>query len=319
MTVGGLRGRRESRSGQSARSGVRWARRLLVVAMAGTVPVWYPASGTLASAAPAAAGTHAGAVPQLAPAALSAAAPVALVAAAPAAPVAPDASGKLPEGWVNTQWGPYGPADVAFLQNVRRANLWEGEDAAPMGQKKGDSERVREVGKLLEEQHAVLETKLREVAGKLGVSLPTEPNADQKSWLAEMNAASGPAFDRVWVERLRAAHGVIYSLIATVRANTRNSMVRAYAEAGNTAVTTHMGLLESTGLVEYNTLPTPASPPPKAAAAAPQRAQADAGGGPLIRPASSTSGGLNPMVIWLVLIAALCAGGVVAVRVFRPR
>jgi hypothetical protein len=186
---------------------------------------------------------------------------------------------------------------------------------------KGDSQKVRDVGKALNEQHAKLETALQKVAGQLQVTLPTQPNADQQGWLGEMTAASGAAFDKVWVARLRAAHGKIFSVIATVRANTRNSLVRDFATTGNSIVTTHMQLLESTGLVQYNDLPTPVAPttaPAKLAAGVAAQHAANGGGG-MIRPVSSTSGGLSPVVIYILLAVSIAAGGMVVLRVLRAR
>jgi predicted outer membrane protein len=256
------------------------------------------------------------------PSAAGWAAPAALTSPVRAveAPIAPDANGALPPGWKNTKWGPYGPADQALLEQVRRADLWEGEGAAVMGMQKGNSQRVRDVGKALNQQHATLEAALQKVAGQLQVTLPTQPNSDQQTWLGEMAAANGPAFDKVWVARLRAAHGKIFSVIATVRANTRNSLVRDFAATGNSVVSTHMQLLESTGLVAYNDLPTPVAPTAAAPAAAGLTAQhATTGNGALINPVSSASGGLNPMIIWVLLAAAVAAGGTLAVRVLRGR
>jgi predicted outer membrane protein len=257
----------------------RFFRRLLMAAAAGIVLAWLPAAGAVA------------AQPVLTDA---------------TAPVAPDTSGHLPAGWVNTQWGPYGPADALLLQNVRLANLWEGRGAAPMALKKSSTKRVKEVGQVLIDQHVLLETKLVKIAGQLGVALPTQPNNDQASWLKEMTAASGPAFDQVWVDRLRAAHGKIFSLIATVRANTRNSLVREFAAAGNDIVSNHMQLLESTGLVKYNEQPTPNVPVTTAP-------------GPFSEVASVQVRGPGETVLWVVLAGALLVGGTVAYRMLRPR
>jgi predicted outer membrane protein len=230
-------------------------------------------------------------------------------------PVAPDANGQLPAGWVNTQWGPLGPVDRSLLENVRRADLWEGDVASVLGMKKGTTKEIRGAGKVLHEGHLKLEADLRKVASKLNVTLPTEPNADQKTWIGEMEAASGTAFDEVWVDRLRAAHGKIFSAIATVRANTRNSLIRQYAEECNDAVTQHMQALEKTGLVEFNTLPLPdAGTVAKPTANAGSRV-----GGSILNPASSTSGGLSPLVIWALLIMAFGAAGAALFRVIRVR
>jgi predicted outer membrane protein len=260
--------------------GRRWARGLVVAALTGVA--------FLGSASPA-------------------------LAAGP--PVAPDGNGQLPAGWVNTQWGPLGPVDRSLLENVRRADLWEGDVASVLGMRKGTTKEVRDAGKVLHDGHVKLEADLRKVAAKLNVPLPTEPNADQKTWIGEIEAASGTAFDEVWVDRLRAAHGKIFSAIATVRANTRNSLIRQYAEECNDAVAQHMRALEKTGLVEFNTLPLPDG------GSTPAKAAANAGrvGGSVLNPASSTSGGLSPLVIWALLIVAFGAGGAALFRVIRVR
>ena len=216
-------------------------------------------------------------------------------------PVAPNANGALPAGWRDTQWGPLGPADIGLLENVRRADLWEGEGASALGMQKGQLPRVREVGKILQEQHAVLEAKLQKVAAQLQVPLPTQPNADQKTWLGEMSAATGAEFDRVWVDRLRAAHGKIFSAIATVRANTRNSLVRDFSIDANNAVSNHMLVLESTGLVVFNTLPTPV-----AATTAP--------GNSLLATTSSSS-----PFIWVVLAIGVLGCAAAGIKIFRAR
>jgi predicted outer membrane protein len=222
------------------------------------------------------------------------------------APVAPNANGDLPAGWKNTQWGPFGPADQALLDQVRRANIWEGEGAAVMGMQKGTTQRIKDVGKALNQQHAVLETAIKKVAEQLQVTLPTQPNSDQQTWLGEMSAASGPAFDQVWVDRLRAAHGKIFSLIASVRANTRNSLVRDFAVAGNNAVSTHMALLESTGLVKFNELPTPVAPAPANKAAA---------GGVF----SQGDGSSIPGFVWLVLGLGVLGCAAAVIQLVRTR
>jgi putative membrane protein len=230
-----------------------------------------------------------------------------LVAASPAltddgVPVAPDVNGALPAGWKNTQWGPYGPGDQALLEQVRRADLWEGLDASVMGEQKGTTQRIKDVGKALNEQHAVLEAALVKLAAQLQVTLPTTPNNDQNGWLAEMRNAQGQQFDQVWVDRLRAAHGKIYSTIATVRANTRNSLVRDFAQTGNNVVSTHMALLESTGLVKFNQLPVPNATPAANVSAF-----------------SQDPNGSIPTFVWAVLALGILGCVAAAVRLVRSR
>jgi predicted outer membrane protein len=217
-------------------------------------------------------------------------------------PAAPDNKGLLPPDWKQTQWGAYSPADQALLENVRRADLWEGITAAQLGQQKGTTQRIKDVGKALGEQHAKLEAAVKDLQGKLDVTLPTEPNDEQKSWIAEMRNAQGQQFDQVWVDRLRFAHGKIYSLLATVRANTRNSLMRDFAQTGVNVVSVHMALLESTGLVKFNLGPTPAAPAATGAAST-----------------LTSIGGPSTPFIWVILAIGLLGCVAVGIRTFRTR
>lgn len=250
---------------------------------------------------------------RVAVAVLAGLAPIWLSGTAASAAPAPNST----EEWTETKWGPLGTADKDLLTGVRRAGLWE-TPAGQMAMDKGGAQRVKEIGKNISEEHVDLDAVVRAEAGKLSFQLPNQPNADQQKWLKEMeDAPPGAEFDQVFVERLRQAHGKVYSLIASVRAGTRNSLMRKFAETCEQYVKRHMTYLESTGLVNFDGLPAPAGAAPPAAAPAANNNQNNAGAGSLINPASSTSGGLHPYVIWAVLIAAAIAGGLATLRVLR--
>jgi predicted outer membrane protein len=162
-------------------------------------------------------------------------------------------------GWTQTQWGPLGPADRDLLVKVRQANLWE----APTGQQasqQASSPAVREVGQHLATEHADLDAQTRKVADQLGVLLPAAPNAQQQGWMAEISAATGSDYDRVFIQRVRQAHGIVLPLLAQVRVSTRNSLMRDFATVGMQFVNRHIGYLEATGLVDYNALPAAPDP-----------------------------------------------------------
>jgi putative membrane protein len=210
--------------------------------------------------------------------------------------------------------GTVSAADIDFVIKVRLAGLWE-IPAGNMAQEKSDDPRIQAVGKSIAAQHVVLDKLDRDVARKLDIKLPNQPNGDQQSWLAEMrNAQSAAAFDQSFIDRLRAAHGKIFPAIATIRASTRNDSVRQLAQQANQFVMTHMTLLESSGIVDYGALPT--APAPAVTGKGPVPVD-----GQMIQAASSNAGvpGLNTTVILLVLAAALVAGVITTMRIFRAR
>jgi predicted outer membrane protein len=200
-----------------------------------------------------------------------------------------------------------GAADMALFNGVRQAGLWE-MPAGQMAAEKGSRARVREVGATIAEQHVELDKIVTEAANELGVVLPTETTSDQKQWLGEMKGASGARFDRIFVDRLRAAHGVIFPVIGSVRAGTRNDVVRQLAQESNKFVMDHLTLLESTGLVRYTALPPVALPPPPNDSVLAVAQANDVPGG-----------GVDGSVIWVVLLAALAVGAVATFRMLRFR
>jgi predicted outer membrane protein len=162
-------------------------------------------------------------------------------------------------GVVQTSWGPLAPADRDLIVKVRLACLWEMSTGQQM-QQQATSPAVREAGRKITAEHTELDQKTRDIADKLGVLLPSTPNAQQIGWMKEITAATGSDYDRIAVQRLREAHGIVLPLLATVRVGTRNDLVRAFAMDGTAYVTRHLGYLESTGLVNYSALPDTPSP-----------------------------------------------------------
>lgn len=149
------------------------------------------------------------------------------------------------------------PTDVELLVKVRQAGLWE-IPSASWARSRGESRRVRRIELPILVDHGRLDAATRAVADRFGVRLPAEPTVKQQDWLAEMRKAQdGAEFDRVFVNRLRLAHGKVLTYIANVRAGSRSQTMRAFASSGNTAVLRHITLLESTGLVDFEALPAP--------------------------------------------------------------
>jgi predicted outer membrane protein len=162
-------------------------------------------------------------------------------------------------GIANAQSNPtLTPLDADFLVKVRLAGLWE-MPAGQIAQERSANPKVQEAGRVMMTDHAQLDIEVRRVAGLYNLQLPAEPTDAQKSWLTEMDTASGSAFDSVWAMRLRAAHGMIFPLVANVRAETQDAEIRKFADTANTVVLRHMTLLEATGQVDYASMynPTP--------------------------------------------------------------
>jgi predicted outer membrane protein len=198
-------------------------------------------------------------------------------------------------------------ADLALLNGVRLAGLWE-IPAGQMAAQKGSTDKVRQVGTMIADQHVRLDQLVVDAANELGASIPATPTTQQQGWLTEMQNAKSVQFDQTFVTRLRAAHGKIFPVIGAVRASTRNPVVRRLADQANTFVSNHMKLLESTGLVQYEKLP-PAAMPPAQDLSTMGLAQANAGVSPP----------LSPVALWALLAATVALAAFTVFRLARNR
>jgi predicted outer membrane protein len=151
----------------------------------------------------------------------------------------------------NTASGPLTEADRDFVVKVRAAGLWE----YPSGQlalQKGTTPAVRTAGQHLVQGHAALDATCRKVATQLGITLPNKPSPQQQGFVATLSGDSGKQFDTDLANLLRVTHGQIFSVVAKIRATTRNTLVRELADQANDTVLDHITVMEKTGLVNFD-------------------------------------------------------------------
>ncbi|MGW0537310.1 DUF4142 domain-containing protein [Streptomyces sp. NPDC003032] len=172
---------------------------------------------------------------------------------------------------VSTDFGPLSALDRDFIAKVRLAGLWE-LPAGQQAEERGTTKAVRTAGEHLVEGHTFLDARVREVATRLSLELPSQPSEQQRKWLAELSGSRGETYNQKFANILRLAHGKVFSVVAEVRANTRNSLVRALADDANTTVLDHITVLEETGLVDFDGIARDAAtagPPPLTRSPAP--------------------------------------------------
>ncbi|MFJ3961835.1 DUF4142 domain-containing protein [Streptomyces sp. NPDC090036] len=162
-------------------------------------------------------------------------------------------------GTVSTAYGPLTAADRDFVRKVRLAGLWE-LPAGRQAQQRGTRPTVRTAGQHLIDGHTELDRLAIQTGQALGVDLANQPSPQQQEWLSQLSAARGEEYERLFVQLLRRAHGKVFALLAGIRAQTRNSMVRALATSANATVLDHITVLEDTGLVDFDAVSDTAQP-----------------------------------------------------------
>lgn len=162
----------------------------------------------------------------------------------------------------NTRYGPLTEADRDFVVKVRAAGLWE----HPLGlisMQKGTTAAMKEAGEHLVVGHGRLDETCRKIAPELGITLPNQPSPQQQQFVATADSKSGKEFDATATAIMRVTHGQIFPVVAKIRANTQNSLVRQLADQANDTVLDHMTVLEKTGLVNFDANNFQQTTPPK--------------------------------------------------------
>jgi predicted outer membrane protein len=189
-------------------------------------------------------------------------------------------------------------SDNQVLITMYQHELWEAQ-AGQLAKDQAASQAVKDAGARITSDYQQLGKDTRELAGKLGVSLPTEPSAEQRSWLSDLVPKWGPEFDESYVRLLRDGDRKVLSEIKN-GANTGNSAVQAFTKKASDLLTKHLTLLDGTGVVDAAA--APGQPASNASVAAPANAaHAQHGAVATAAQTSDTGGGVD-----VALVIAIC-------------
>ena len=72
--------------------------------------------------------------------------------------------------------------------------------------KQGSNAHVKEFGQKMVEDHTKANDALKTVATSKGITLPEEPNAEQKATMAHLMKLHGAAFDKAYIKAMKADH-----------------------------------------------------------------------------------------------------------------
>lgn len=95
--------------------------------------------------------------------------------------------------------------DKKFVMQAARDGLAEVE-LGELAATQATSASVREYGQHLKSDHAKANEKLKEIAKKRSIELPTALNEEQKSAAAKLKAMRGEAFDRAYLQQMISDH-----------------------------------------------------------------------------------------------------------------
>jgi putative membrane protein len=97
------------------------------------------------------------------------------------------------------------PMEKTFIMKAANGGMTEVE-AGKAAAEKGASDAVKDFGTRMVKDHSKANDQLKEVASKMGVSVPDKVDAMHQEKLAKMNKMTGAAFDKAYVMDMIKAH-----------------------------------------------------------------------------------------------------------------
>ncbi|MFC0543460.1 DUF4142 domain-containing protein [Kutzneria chonburiensis] len=161
-----------------------------------------------------------------------------------------------PAALTDSKYGPLSAADVKLMNLVQETSIRE-ITLSQWALQRSANPQVRAAAQMIVTQHVQLQKEDLAAAAQLGLTLPDKPAEDMQIGIDRMAKENGKTFDTDYANTLRQAHGEAFILIAQVRADTRNTVVRPLADSANNFIKMHMQVLETTGDVDYGQLPVP--------------------------------------------------------------
>jgi putative membrane protein len=149
--------------------------------------------------------------------------------------------------------------DQDVLTMVMQTAMWEIQ-AGGMAKAQASAATVRTAAATLVGEDTALNQQAAQLAGKVGVQLPGQPDADQQGWLSQLHDEAGATFDHDYVNLARQGNGKLFTAVAAARAGTKNDLIKQFAQSAVGTVMKHMTVLEDTKLVDSASLPDPALP-----------------------------------------------------------
>jgi putative membrane protein len=135
--------------------------------------------------------------------------------------------------------------DRTFLRAAHQSNLAE-IATGKLAQQKSRNAHVRELGRMWVADHTRLDATLKQVAKRYGVSLPSQPNAEQRAQAARDAKLSGTAFDRTWLNGELTGHVKTRTAGRTELAKGSNADVQKIARTSAPIVQHHINEIVST-------------------------------------------------------------------------
>jgi putative membrane protein len=121
-------------------------------------------------------------------------------------------------------------ADQDFAVNTANANMTEIQ-AGQMAEQKGVDKSVKDYGKMMVRDHTDAGEKLKAIADRKNITLPTTINGDMQKSLDDLQAKGGKDFDKAYLKMMVSDHKKVISSFEDEGKNGSDADIRGFADS----------------------------------------------------------------------------------------
>ena len=122
--------------------------------------------------------------------------------------------------------------------------------AGAVGAKQGSTQDIKDQGATEAHDHELVGHNLKSIASAVGITFPTTLKPTFQTELEQLEAASGPAFDALYLKDMENIHAKDGAAFAREAETGTNPDLRAFAAETHRIVLRHIGELKAIGPAE---------------------------------------------------------------------
>jgi putative membrane protein len=134
-------------------------------------------------------------------------------------------------------------SDKAFIEKAAMGGMTE-VSLGKLAGEKGESKEVKDFGEKMVKDHTKIADNLKEVAGKLGTTLPEKVDATHEAKIDKMEKKSGTDFDSAYVNAMVMAHEKDIAAFEQAGKETKNADLKKFIDDSLPTMKEHLEMIK---------------------------------------------------------------------------
>jgi putative membrane protein len=133
--------------------------------------------------------------------------------------------------------------EKTFIMKAANGGMME-VDLGKVAADKGESSEVKDFGKQMMKDHSKANEQLKDVASKMGVTLPSQLDATHQDKIAKLSGLMGAAFDKAYVKAMVADHKKDISEFEAASGKVKNPDLKKFIDETVPVMKEHLEMIQ---------------------------------------------------------------------------